>query len=205
MPGPILYRPMTGRPIWLAFGGSVLIHLAAVATAHTRSAVLSPPLQAPVEIEVIEPTDPTPPQPEVDETPPPLPSLPNDDSFPDEHPTPPPVLRKVTIAALPTPRIPNAGSLRSNNMRSARVSALSAPRPEYPYEARRQRLTGTGLATLSVDVITGEVTSVTMTRSTGSAVLDNATISAFRRWRFKPGTVTLVQTPITFTMAGAEY
>ena len=44
-----------------------------------------------------------------------------------------------------------------------------------------------------------------MSRSTGNAVLDNATISGFRRWRFKPGTVSQVQTPITYTLTGASY
>jgi TonB family protein len=44
-----------------------------------------------------------------------------------------------------------------------------------------------------------------MSRSTGSAVLDTATISGFRRWRFKPGTVAKVQTPITYTLTGVSY
>jgi protein TonB len=88
---------------------------------------------------------------------------------------------------------------------SPKAFALSAPRPEYPYEARRQRLTGSGVATLTIDTATGAVTSVTMARSTGSAVLDNATISGLRRWRFKPGTVSQVQTPITYTLTGATY
>jgi TonB family protein len=90
-------------------------------------------------------------------------------------------------------------------MSAAKVLALTAPRPEYPYEARRQRATGSGVATLTIDSATGNVTDVRMSRSTGSAVLDNATISAFRRWRFRPGTVTTVQTPITYTLTGAAY
>lgn len=90
-------------------------------------------------------------------------------------------------------------------MRSARVLAMNAPRPEYPYEARRQRLTGSGMAVLTIDFASGSVLDVTMAQSTGSAVLDNATVSAFRRWRFRPGTISKVQSPITYTLTGASY
>jgi len=88
---------------------------------------------------------------------------------------------------------------------SAKVLALSAPRPEYPYEARRQRLTGTGVALLLVDPASGAVTDVSIVRTTGSAILDNAAISGFRRWRFNPGTVSKVHAPITFTLTGVAY
>jgi TonB family protein len=87
----------------------------------------------------------------------------------------------------------------------ARISALSAPQPEYPYEARRQRVTGTGIVIMTVDSGSGRVTDVMMDESTGSLVLDNAAIAGFRRWRFKPGTVSRVRLPITFTMTGAQY
>jgi protein TonB len=88
---------------------------------------------------------------------------------------------------------------------SARVLAISAPQPEYPYEARRQRATGSGIALLTIDPATGSVTDVRMLRSTGNAALDNATISGLRRWRFKPGTVSSVQSPITYTLTGASF
>jgi outer membrane biosynthesis protein TonB len=35
--------------------------------------------------------------------------------------------------------------------------------------------------------------------------LDNAATGAFRQWRFRPGTVSKVNIPITFTMTGASY
>ena len=91
------------------------------------------------------------------------------------------------------------------SMSSAKAVAISAPRPEYPYEARRARLTGSGVAVMTVEPSIGAVTEVVMAQSTGSSILDNAATSAFRRWRFKPGTVTKVRTPITFTMTGAQY
>jgi TonB family protein len=83
--------------------------------------------------------------------------------------------------------------------------ALSAPRPEYPYEARRQKITGSGFAILAIDSVSGNVTGAMMEQSTGSSVLDNAAMTGLRRWRFKPGTVSRVRLPITFTMTGAAY
>jgi len=38
-----------------------------------------------------------------------------------------------------------------------------------------------------------------------SPLLDNAAAAGFRRWRFKPGTISRVKSPITFTLAGAQY
>ena len=83
--------------------------------------------------------------------------------------------------------------------------AVSAPRPEYPYEARRRKITGEGIVVMNVDPVSGSVTSVTMSKTTGSAFLDNAAIAGFKRWRFKPGTVVSVTCPVTFTLTGASY
>jgi TonB family protein len=80
-----------------------------------------------------------------------------------------------------------------------------APRPVYPYEARRQRITGSGVALLTVDRTLGTVTDVLIAQSCGSAILDNSTLDALRRWRFKPESVTQVRVPITYTLMGASY
>jgi TonB family protein len=85
-------------------------------------------------------------------------------------------------------------------VKAARAVAISAPRPDYPYLARRSRLTGLGVAVLHIDKSTGVVTAAEMSPSTGHAILDNAALSAFRRWRFKPGTVAMVKLPIAFAM-----
>ena len=41
-----------------------------------------------------------------------------------------------------------------------------------------------------------------MEQSIGNPILDNSTVSAFRRWRFKPGTPPRVRIPITFVLTG---
>ncbi len=92
------------------------------------------------------------------------------------------------------------------SFRSLAAVAINAPRPSYPYEARRQKITGTGVAIMTVDRLSGRVVSVRMSESTGSALLDQATISGLHRWRFQPGTVSLVRCPITYTLSsGAVY
>jgi len=73
--------------------------------------------------------------------------------------------------------------------------------PEYPYEARRRRLQGTGLLLIEINGATGEVIGANMAVSTGHPMLDRAAVTAFRQWRFKPGTPKQIKTPITFTLS----
>ena len=55
------------------------------------------------------------------------------------------------------------------------------------------------------DTSTGSVIDAQLSQSTGSSILDQATISAFRRWRFKPGTYSpFLRIPITWTLEGAQ-
>src|SRR5258708_6758806 len=54
-------------------------------------------------------------------------------------------------------------------------------------------------------VIQYRISGASMASSTGNPILDNAALSAFRQWRFKPGSVSKVKIPITFTMTGAQY
>jgi protein TonB len=90
-------------------------------------------------------------------------------------------------------------------LRSVKAMVAYAPRPVYPYEARRQRVTGAGVALLTVDQTLGTVTDVLMVQSCGNAILDNSTLDALRRWRFKPGSAARVQVPITYTLMGVSY
>jgi len=79
--------------------------------------------------------------------------------------------------------------------------AVYAPRPTYPFEARARHLQGSGTEIVTVDPATGNVINVVMAMSTGSGMLDDAALSAFRHWRFKPGTVSKLRIPITFTLS----
>lgn len=64
---------------------------------------------------------------------------------------------------------------------------------------------GNGIVVMTIDFGSGHVTDVVMEASTGGLVLDNAAISGFRRWRFKPGTASKVRVPVTFTLTGIRY
>jgi len=86
----------------------------------------------------------------------------------------------------------------SLSLSAAKALAVSAPLPEYPYEARRANITGSGVCAMIVDTASGKVTNAMMAQSTGNAILDKVTTETFRRWRFKPGSVSQVRVPITY-------
>ena len=109
----------------------------------------------------------------------------------------------AALASLRTPT-PSA-TAPTLSISSAKAFAVYAPKPDYPFEARSRHLTGSGVAVLVVDSASGNVTDAFMAQSMGSPILDNAVLSAFRRWRFKPGSVGNVKVPIAFTMTGASY
>jgi TonB family protein len=90
-------------------------------------------------------------------------------------------------------------------MGNPQAFVLSGPRPDYPYEARSRHITGSGVAVITVDPNSGLAVDAMMEESIGNPILDNSTVSAFRRWRFKPGTPTRVHIPITFVLTGAQY
>ena len=78
-----------------------------------------------------------------------------------------------------------------------------APLPEYPAEARARNLGGSGIFVLHVDRRRGTVKFVTIERSTGYKLLDNAAINSLKRWRFVPNIVApIVKVPFTFTATG---
>jgi TonB family protein len=80
----------------------------------------------------------------------------------------------------------------------AQSMAITAPLPDYPYEAKRRNLTGSGTCVVTVDTATGTVTNATMFQSTGNPLLDKLTIQTFKSWRFKPGTLSQVRVPISY-------
>jgi TonB family protein len=202
----LLYQPTEKGRVGMAFGAALLIHFAAIALAHVQRVekTSGPPFTDDFPDITLEDSpstvDPTP------ENPDPLPIPPlTAESIPEDRSTPPPIRRPTGKPVLPILRPRNQRSAGSLTWSSAKVLAVNAPRPEYPYEARRQKITGDGIVAMTVDTVTGNVTGVSMAKSTGNPFLDNAALSGFRRWRFKPGTVSAVTCPITFTLVGASY
>jgi TonB family protein len=80
----------------------------------------------------------------------------------------------------------------------AQSMAISAPLPGYTYEMKRRNLSGSGVCLVTVDPATGTVTNAAMFQSTGNPLLDKLTTQTFKNWRFKPGTVSRVQVPISY-------
>lgn len=208
MAKPILYVPPSKKFVWGAFACTVVIFGGAVAAAIKREA---PPVnladipQASVEATLDQPEDqPTPPPEDIPiPEPPPMPQ-----EIPEFHEeaTPPPKVKPSKPSA--PIKAPQAGISKPSSMSisGAKAVAISAPRPEYPYEARSRHITGSGVCVVSVDVASGTVTDASMAQSIGNSILDNSAVSAFKRWRFQPGKCApKVKIPITFTMTGASY
>lgn len=212
MAGALLYRPTQRWRIGAAFGAAALIHFAAIVLADRQH-------QTPTEvtpsqddcfpgIDIIasdSPMEQPTPPPEDVAPPAPVPVPVEDPIFVENRTMPPPVPRELSRPVAPIMKVRSRVTSGTASFSSVRAMALSGPRPVYPYEARRQRITGSGIAMMTVDPASGNVFDVVMQESTGSPVLDNAAIAAFRRWRFKPGTGSRVRSPITFTLTGAQY
>jgi periplasmic protein TonB len=196
----LLYRQHGRCIFWIAFISALAIHLGAVALAKTKS----PPAKledfSPPDVELVDTGEPEPAMLQESVRPPPLEQIhPDQDTFQEENATPPPL--RAHRKARPAP--PVRGTTAS--LQAVKAMVAGAPRPIYPYEARRQRLTGSGLALLTIDQTLGTVTDVLMPQSCGNAILDNSTLDALRRWRFKPASVARVRVPITYTLMGVSY
>jgi len=197
MNGALIYRPNNRRLIWMAFVCAVAVHVTAVVLAENRS---KPMLLGtiPFTDDVIGVDVPPSDSEEIDMSAPDQPAITDEQDFYEEKMMAPIRARKKIPV---TPIRSNAGMREA----SAKALALFAPRPSYPYEARRGGITGSGIAQLTVNSAAGNVIDAQMLQSTGSPILDNATVSAFRRWRFKPGVASNVDVPITYTLTGVSY
>lgn len=65
------------------------------------------------------------------------------------------------------------------------LAYLNNPPPEYPAAARRMQLEGTVLVRVLVGV-DGDPRELSVARTSGASVLDEAALRAIRRWRFVP-------------------
>ena len=197
-----VYRQHGRSVFWIAFMSALAIHLGAVALAKTKSPSAKLQDVSPLpDVEVVDTAEPEPSLLEQSAPPSSLEQIhPDQDSFQEKNLTPPPI--RAHRRARPPSLI---GGTTALLLRSVKAKVAYAPRPVYPYEARRQRVTGSGIALLTIDQTSGTVTDVRMAQSCGNVILDNSTLDALRRWRFKPGGVTQVEVPITYTLMGVSY
>ena len=197
----LIYRPNSRWRTISAFSTAAAIHLSAVAFASLhREQAISP--SAVFTNVAVEPTFGVPPAaPPQEAELPPSPELPASREFVEVRT---PVAHSITRQMSPI-RSGRLQTIDTGRAGMGRALALSAPRPEYPYEARRHHTTGSGAVMLTVDPVTGLVVDATMTESTGSSILDNSALRAFRRWRFKRGTPSEVRIPFTFALMGVEF
>src|SRR5438270_682734 len=201
--GPLLYKPPPRWQFWAALGAALAIHVGSVVIAEMKpkqeAVDLSQIPTATVEA-MLQPEDqPTPPPEDIPiPEPPPVPEVAPE--FHEEKPPPPKTNRPAGPVKAPQ------GVTGTMSISGAKAIAIFAPKPDYPYEARSRHQVGSGVAVLSVDTASGSVTDASMGQSIGSPILDNATVSTFRRWRFQPGKCApKVKVPITYTMTGASY
>lgn len=200
MNAALFYQPRGRCTFGIAFACAAAIHLGAVVLGKNKSdsTAVQDFRPAPADVEVIT-EEPQRMLPEQSVSPPPLDQLHPEDLFVEEN------RMQAPVRAHNKRRAPSLLKGAAAPFASFKAQIMYAPRPVYPYEARRQQLTGSGTAVLTVDPSDGEVTAVQMSQSCGSFILDNATIEALRKWRFKRGTATIVRVPITYGLMGALY
>ncbi|HJT44948.1 MAG TPA: energy transducer TonB, partial [Chthoniobacterales bacterium] len=83
------------------------------------------------------------------------------------------------------------------------VVATYAAKPEYPYVARSRHMVGSGTFLVHIRA-DGTVRLVETVQSTGHRELDDSTIAAFQRWRFRVDRPTKVEIPITYSMGNVR-
>src|SRR3954465_10306185 len=173
MRGPLLYRPAPKWQTIAAFGGAIALHLAAVGIAAIRPAEKITDLndipEATVEMSLEtqqEPPQPTPPPEEEPPPPPPPEAIPEEKpEFVEEKPTPPPKRPPSDKPVAPIARPQPVGP--SGPAPSGKAAMIFKPPIQYPFEARRSKITGSGVIVVSVGS-DGSVTDASMGQSTGS-------------------------------------
>jgi TonB family protein len=197
------YRPNNRRLTWIAFVCAVTIHLGAIAIAENKSKPLVVnviPESFDHAVVGIEENPPPMPQEEETITPP----ITNESEFTEYNVKPPLVRPRKKAPVSPVVRSIGIGTGKTQSG-SVKTLVLYAPKPNYPYEARRTGTTGSGVARLTINSAFGTVIDARIAQSTGSAILDRATLDALQRWRFKSGVAENVDVPITFLLTGVSY
>jgi TonB family protein len=185
----------------MAFALAASIHVAvAIASWHDQVPGVAP-IDGQSDVTAVDLIDPPAPTTVPETSSAPAPPEDRDSEFVEEYETKPVHHAKKRIVPV---RDPGVGSSAPVALGTTRANALRAPRPGYPYECRRAHITGSGVALMTI-AADGSVTDAQMSQSTGNAALDQATLSALRCWRFKPGLYSVVRAPITFSLSGAQF
>ena len=201
----LIYRARSRGLVWVAFACAVALHVTAIVLAENKSKAVSTGL-GPFVPDVIGIDDNPAPSPQEQEVAPEAPPVVTDeDAFPDEEPTRPPIRPRKKMPTTPVVRSIGAGTTRAMQPGSVKALTVFAPRPNYPYEARRSGITGSGVAQVTVNSAAGNVIDARMAQTTGNAILDKETVETLRRWRFKPGVASNVDVPITYMLTGVSY
>lgn len=209
MSQPIFYQPPPRWHIFAAMVCAIVVEATAVATASLQYRQVIPTIGGesaePVfqGVLVEETPEETPPPLQVsDERPQPLLDEPSEFVLPEAPRKTSTPAKAVHIAKPTMDRVVRAGHGPINLVRG-QATMIHAPRPAYPFEARRARQTGAGRFLLRFNAA-GDVIEVKVTLSTGSEFLDQAARNAFDRWRCRPGAYETAYVPVTFTLAGAQ-
>lgn len=209
---------------WVLAGyrGTAELALPKGETVVTVTLEVPPPEPLPPEPEDVLPPEPPQKAPQPDELP--LPEEPevltSDEEEAPPAPMPPPATPVPTPVATPKPTpkpVPKKSTpkpvTRAAPAPTAKKGAVVAARPDsprnrppsYPEHARRQGWEGSVVVRASVGA-DGKVRSVSVARSSGYGVLDQAALRAVRGWKFRPQTVggtpssSTVEVPVNFSL-----
>ena len=128
----------------------------------------------------------------------------------DPAPIPPPV-REKSLETTPPPRPRRVEKTEAAS--SSQNGAITPSQPDternapplYPEAARQRGIEGTAFLLVRVGR-DGRAKAVTVSRGSGSLLLDEAALAAVRRWRFRPASLgavpveSLVEVPIRFRL-----
>jgi TonB family protein len=212
-----VYRPTPKRWIAIMIVISLLVHVSLLGIAAIWRTGVKPPAVEEEPAELIadfdapeENADNTP-EPTPEDTPEPTPEEP--DTTPDmadEEPTPTPTPREKP----PAPPKPKLTPVPPGTKRGAVPQAgvpggvgkpggvgWSMPRPNYPFQARKMHLTGSGVIRVTTDA-SGRVVSATMIKSIHPILDQEAVTYARNNWKGPPNSTNTK--PIDFVLTGAE-
>lgn len=93
---------------------------------------------------------------------------------------------------------PTKGAVPQEAVADWKTFVIKHPWPQYPFFAQEFRYSGEGRFRFEIDPETAGVNSITVLKSTGHKVLDDAAIVALRRWQFRPHVARAAIIPVAF-------